>query len=211
MLWIILGIIVSYFIGSTPTAYLAGKLLKGIDIRKHGSGNVGATNALRVLGKRAGIIVLLIDCLKGVIPVVFISDIILSKMPGFNPELVRILFGVSSILGHNWTVFLNFKGGKGVATTFGVLIGLSFRIQGFALILGLVILSWFVTFFISRIVSLASLVSALIFPVLAIFLNHSRALLIFSLLTASFIIVRHKSNLKRLLQGKEPRLSFKKK
>lgn len=210
MLWIIIAIIVSYLLGSIPTAYLYGKLAKGIDIRKQGSGNVGATNALRVLGTPAGVFVLFIDMLKGILPVIFIGNYLLDRGVNIAPDLLRILIGIGAIIGHNWTIFLEFKGGKGVATTFGVLIGFAFAIPGFALILLLVIFSWVLTFAICRIVSLSSIISGIAFPVCMILFKPSAVLIIFSILIMCFIIIRHTANIKRLLQGKEARLSFRK-
>jgi len=210
MLWIIIGITGSYFIGSLPTAYIFGRVLKGIDIRKFGSGNVGATNAVRVLGKRIGLVVLLIDILKGVLPVVFIGDYILSKGINISPEAARILLGLGCIFGHNWTVFLRFKGGKGVACTFGVLIGLAIRIGGIKIVLGLTILTWLIIFSITRIVSLASVVSVMVLPAYMVLFKESKILIISSLMLSIFIILRHRANLKRFFQGKEPRMTFKK-
>lgn len=210
MVWIILGIIISYLIGSIPTAYIAGKILKGIDIRKAGSGNVGATNALRVLGKKAGISVLLIDILKGVFAVILVGDYILSQGITDTGGMLRIILGLSCISGHNWTIFLNFKGGKGVAASLGVLIGLAFKIEGFGLILGLVILTWLITFSCVRIVSVASVLAGIALPVFMILFKHSKILVFFSVIMAIFIIFRHRSNLKRVIQGKELPLSFKK-
>lgn len=209
MLWIILGIIISYLIGSIPTAYIAGRILKGIDIRKTGSGNVGATNALRVLGKKAGISVLLIDILKGVFAVIVAGDYILTKGISDTGGILRIVMGLSCISGHNWTIFLNFKGGKGVAASLGVLIGLSFKIAGFSLILGLVMLTWLIAFICVRIVSVSSVLSAVSLPVFMVIFKQSRILIFFSLIMAFFIVFRHRSNLKRVIQGKEPQLSFK--
>jgi glycerol-3-phosphate acyltransferase PlsY len=208
---IIPGIIISYLIGSLPTAYLFGRLFKGIDIREHGSGNMGATNALRVLGRGAGITVLLIDILKGALPVIFIGDYLVARDPGLSPEVVRIIIGISCICGHNWTVFLKFKGGKGVATTLGVLIGLSLGIPVFAKSLILIILLWLVVFLFSRIVSLASLIAALAFVPLLIIFRSSMVLVVFGLLISAFIVVRHRKNISRILQGKESRISFRKK
>jgi acyl phosphate:glycerol-3-phosphate acyltransferase len=209
MLWIPAGIITSYLIGSIPTAFIFGKLLKGIDIRKFGSGNVGATNALRVLGKGAGISVLLLDILKGVIPI-FLSEIIVvrTSMPA---EVLRILMGISCICGHNWTVFLNFKGGKGIATTLGVFIGLALKTPGLGVILSLVVLSWLLVFVASRIVSLSSVIAALILPCLVHIFRQSWIIFIASLILSLFVLLRHKPNIARLLQGKESRLNFAKK
>ena len=210
MQWIILAILISYLIGSIPTAYIFGRVLKGIDIRKFGSGNVGATNAFRVLGKTAGILVLLLDVLKGVLPVVFVGDYYSLKSTIVPQDSLLIILALSCITGHNFTLFLRFKGGKGVATTFGVLIGLSFRIQGFGIILGLVILTWLATFIVMRMVSLASVLAGIAIPVFMILFKHSPGVIFFGILVAVFIILRHRSNLKRVFQGKEPRLSFKK-
>ncbi len=205
MPWIILGILVSYLIGSIPTAYIFGRLLKGIDIRKFGSGNVGATNALRVLGRPAGLTVLALDIVKGFLVVVFLGDFFTPKISAIPEELLRIIFGLSVILGHNWTVFLRFKGGKGVASTFGVLLGLAVRVAGLKLAVGLAILTWLVLFILTRTVSVASLVTALSLPVYMIIFKQSYALIFLSIILSVFIILRHKSNLKRLFAGKEKR------
>lgn len=197
MLWIITAIIGSYLIGSIPTAYIFGRALKGIDIRKFGSGNVGATNALRVLGKKAGISVLIIDIIKGVLAVLLL---------GRGTEIICIIAGVSCIAGHNWTVFLNFNGGKGMATTLGVLIGLTLVIPGLKIILGLTILIWLIIFVVSRIVSLASIFSAIGLPILMLCFKKSPLLIALSFILSCLIILRHKANIKRILQGKEPQM-----
>jgi glycerol-3-phosphate acyltransferase PlsY len=209
MLWTLAGIITSYLIGSIPTAFIFGKLLKGIDIRKFGSGNVGATNALRVLGKRVGIVVLILDILKGVVPI-FLSQIIIFRI-NIPADIFRILMGISCICGHNWTIFLNFKGGKGIATTLGVFIGLALNTPGLGIILIMVILSWLLVFVLSRIVSLSSIIAALVLPFLVHFFRQSQVIFIASLVLSLFVFIRHKSNIARLLQGQESRLDFGKK
>lgn len=201
-----LGILISYLIGSIPTAYILGRLLKGIDIRKFGSGNVGATNALRVLGKPAGITVLVLDILKGFIVVAFWGDFLALRTIYVSDETLRIILGLSVVLGHNWTVFLRFRGGKGVACTFGVLLGLAFRIEGLKVILAMSILTWVSILVITRIVSLASILTGITLPIYMMLFKQSRILLSLSIILSIFIILRHKSNLKRLLQGKEPHL-----
>ncbi|MGA2774669.1 MAG: glycerol-3-phosphate 1-O-acyltransferase PlsY [Candidatus Omnitrophota bacterium] len=212
MLWIITGIIVSYLIGSIPTAYIFGRLLKGIDIRKYGSGNVGATNALRILGRAVGITVLILDIFKGFFTVVFIGNLISGKgIPFISEETLRLILGISCICGHNWTIFLNFHGGKGIATSLGVLIGLAFKIGALKIVLGLLILIWLVVFFLLGIVSIASVFTAIALPVFVILFAQTPVLIFASLLLCIFVIVRHKSNLKRFFKGEEPRLSFKKK
>ncbi len=210
MLWIIPGTAISYLIGSIPTAYIFGRVLKGIDIRKFGSGNVGATNALRVLGKGPGIAVLLLDICKGFMATVFLGTIVALKCGGIKTEAIYILLGVSCICGHNWTIFLNFKGGKGIATTLGVLLGLAVKIGGLDKIILLLILTWFIIFIISRIVSLSSIITAISFPAYMVLFNQPRLLIFLSLALSFIVILRHKPNLTRLAKGQEPRLSFKK-
>lgn len=208
MLAIITGMLVSYLLGSLPTAYIFGRLLKGIDIRNFGSGNVGATNALRVLGRGPGIAVLILDMLKGFLSVAFLGGIIADKTTYIPQDLLYIILGISCICGHNWTVFLRFKGGKGIATTFGALAGLAVKISGIKLIFGLVVLTWLIIFIICRIVSLASILSGIALPIYMLLFRQEPVLIASGILLSLFILLRHKSNLTRLLQGKEPRLNF---
>lgn len=206
MLLILFAIIISYSLGSIPTAYIFGRLLKGIDIRKHGSGNVGATNAWRVLGKTTGITVLVLDILKGYIPVVFLGSFLASRISLADKAILPISLGLSCICGHNWTLFLGFKGGKGIATTLGVLAGFSMQIPGLRLILILLILTWFFIFLITRIISAASVLTSIALPVFTVMFRQSIAVVSFSILLCVFSVIRHLPNLKRILQGKEPRL-----
>jgi len=209
MLMLILGIVISYLIGSIPTAYILGRLLKGIDIRNFGSRNVGATNALRVLGKGPGIAVLVLDMLKGFISVVFLGNIIAAKITFIAQDTLLVILGISCICGHNWTIFLRFKGGKGIATTFGVLAGLAIKIRGLELIFALVVITWLAIFLIARIVSLASILSGIALAVYMMLFNQPLVLKTASIILCAFIILRHRSNLKRIFQGKEPRLTVK--
>ncbi|MDD2927423.1 MAG: glycerol-3-phosphate 1-O-acyltransferase PlsY [Candidatus Omnitrophica bacterium] len=209
MLWILLGIIISYLAGSIPTAYIFGRIIKKTDIRKFGSGNVGATNAFRLLGRGWGAAVLALDILKGFLPVVILPSLIGAGVT-IPLEAFCIILGLSCICGHNWTIFLNFKGGKGVATTLGVLLGLSIKIAGLKIILGITILIWLVVFILSRTISLASVLAALSFPLLTVLSGQSIGLILIVTLLAVFIIFRHKPNIKRILKGKEPKLNFKK-
>lgn len=205
---IIYGIIISYFIGSIPTAYIFGKMLKGIDIREHGSGNVGATNVFRVLGKKPGFAVLILDIFKGIIPVVLLADWL-----GLTEVLYRVLFAVIAVCGHNWTVFLKFKGGKGIATSFGVLIGLTIKIAAIRPVLLGVILIWLACFLITRIISIASIVAATSLPVLMACTDQEFIITSLGVVFCIFVVLRHKANIKRLFAGQEPRvpLSFRKK
>ncbi len=210
MLLIVLGLIASYLIGSIPTAYIFVRLIKGVDVRKVGSGNVGATNASRILGKKLGILVLVLDILKGFVVVFFLGDFLAPRINLISADALRIILGFVAICGHNWTIFLNFKGGKGVATTLGVLVALAFKIPGLNIALGLIIIGWLIIFVISRIVSLASVIAAFLFPVFVLIFNHTIFISTISIILAAFIILRHKSNIQRLLQGKESRINFKK-
>jgi acyl phosphate:glycerol-3-phosphate acyltransferase len=207
-MWIITGIIINYFIGSIPTAYIFGRLLKGIDIRQYGSGNVGATNALRVLGKGVGITVLALDIVKGFLPLLLMGDFFALRT-SLKPEIVYIIIGVSCICGHNWTIFLNFKGGKGIATTLGMLLALAVKVAGLGMIISLVLLIWLGVFLVCRIVSLSSIIAAAALPLLMIIFKQQSTLTIASILLACFTIYRHKSNIQRLLQGKESKILFK--
>ncbi|MHB8155248.1 MAG: glycerol-3-phosphate 1-O-acyltransferase PlsY [Candidatus Omnitrophota bacterium] len=208
MLPTIIALLASYLLGSIPTAYLFGKALKGIDIRKVGSGNVGATNALRVLGKSAGITVLLLDILKGLIAVTFLANFFVFKTVFGQEQNLRIFMGLCCICGHNWTIFLQFKGGKGIATSFGVLLGLAMKVPGLNIVVGLIILSWFLVFFSFRMVSLASIIAALTLPIFCFLFKQPFLLIGLGLFLCIFVIIRHKANLIRIFQGKEPHLYF---
>ena len=162
---IIFAVLLSYFLGAIPTSYIIAKVLKGIDIREHGSRNVGATNVMRVVGKGPGIIALLLDAAKGLLPVVLIAPVFYKTGIISEPSF-RVLLGISAVCGHIWTIFLKFKGGKGVATTIGVFMGLS----PFIMAAGL--LCWLVVAFIFKYVSLSSLAMAAILPFLMILFSR---------------------------------------
>ena len=208
---LICAIILSYLIGSIPTAYIFGRIVKGVDIRKHGSGNVGATNAFRVLGAGFGITVLLLDALKGLVCVVGLADYILSRGLALNPLMLRVVLGLTAVAGHSWTVFLNFKGGKGMAATLGVLVGLSIKFPILRIILLVEIALWLAVFLSSRIVSLASVISAIVFSIFFIIFRQSPYLVLMSLILSLLIVFRHKSNIFRLLRGEESRINFSRK
>ena len=199
---IILCSILSYLLGSIPTSFLMGKLMKGIDIRDYGSGNVGATNALRVLGTKIGIITLLIDIGKG-----FFAVQIGKQLVSEPTNLFLIGTGLLAIIGHIFTIFLKFKGGKGVATSAGVFIALSPLPVAIALIV------FVVTVWISKYVSLGSMLAAFVFFLVELIVNVKNRfadveLLIFIFLIMLFIIIRHKTNIKRIIDGNENRISF---
>lgn len=207
MMILILGVVLSYIIGSIPTAYLFGKFLKGIDIREHGSGNVGATNVFRVLGKGPGWTVLVLDIVKGIIPVALVADLF-----GLTDVLFRIAFAVAVVCGHNWTCFLKFKGGKGIATSLGVLIALTIKISSIRPVLVLTVFIWIVSFLITRIVSISSIIASSALPFLMVLTHQQLAIICLGAVFGCFVVIRHRPNIKRLLSGQEPRvpLSFRK-
>lgn len=197
----IIGVVISYLLGAIPTAYIWGKWHKGIDIRQHGSGNVGATNVFRVLGKGPGFAVLLIDIVKGIIPVVFVADTL--QLTALWP---RIILGIVAIVGHNWTVFLKFKGGKGVATTLGVLIGLTIIVPSIRGLFFITIISFFVTLVFSRYVSLSSIIASIVLPLLMALTSQPFELTFMSVIFCVFVVIRHKANLGRILSGNESKV-----
>ncbi|NQT33031.1 MAG: glycerol-3-phosphate 1-O-acyltransferase PlsY [Candidatus Omnitrophica bacterium] len=203
MPYVILSVIAAYLIGSIPTAYIFGRMLKGVDIREYGSGNVGATNVARVIGKGPGIVVFIIDFLKGfsavaLIPLAF--NRIAPDAIEAASNYIFILAGAAAIAGHIWTVFLKFKGGKGVSTTLGVMAALSP-----AIFLGC-ILVWVVVFSVWRYVSLASISVAVSLPILAVFMNESLSFIMFCAALCLVSVYAHRSNIKRLIQGTESRI-----
>jgi acyl phosphate:glycerol-3-phosphate acyltransferase len=192
--------LVGYLFGSLPTGHLVGRFL-GVDISKHGSGNIGATNVLRVLGRRWGYFVFFIDTLKGFLAVRAAFYLVqIAKIGVERIELVGILAAVTCILGHTFPIWLRFRGGKGVATSAGALLGL----MPAAIVA--IFFVWLIIFQLTRYVSLASIGAAVALPVVVgiLILRKSvtdAALLYFSVLIAGVVIWRHRSNLKRLLNG----------
>ena len=198
----------SYLLGSIPFGYLAGRLV-GIDIRQAGSGNVGATNVVRVLGKGHGYPVFALDVLKGFGAVKISMLMAPGPPPGWNsPEIFGILAAISSILGHLYPPWLKFKGGKGVATSAGALLALT----PVATLTGVVI--WIIVFWLTRYVSLASIVAAVVLPIVILVFNSQdqnkgKPLFYSSVCVAAVVIWRHRSNLSRLMRGTEPRFTRK--
>ena len=232
MLTLLSIIIVSYLIGSIPTSIIAGRLLKGIDVREYGSGNAGGTNAFRVLGWKAGLAVTLIDILKGTVAAVYVVGYfkaypVVGGFPDLNEVAISLVAGMAAVIGHVFTVFAGFKGGKGVSTAAGMLIGLA--PVSMLMVIGVFVLAvW-----ISRYVSLGSILAALAFPIIIAirkylfelgggldynvrlfgarwFVHDSLDyhLLIFGLIVAAAIIYTHRANIGRLLSGTENRLNF---
>jgi glycerol-3-phosphate acyltransferase PlsY len=201
--------VVAYFLGSVNSAIIVGKLHK-IDIREHGSGNAGLTNTLRVLGKSSAVCVLLGDVLKAVIAIGIAKIVTL----GFNDELLinltLQLAGIAVVLGHIFPIYYGFKGGKGVLTSISVMFMINWEISLICLLLFIVVVA------ITKFVSLGSILAAFVFPILVLFsgkipfLTNRIDMLVFAIILAAIVIIKHRSNIVRLVQGKENKLSFKK-
>ncbi len=208
MLTLAVLLVGSYLLGSIPFGYLAGRLV-GIDIRQAGSGNVGATNVVRVLGKRYGYPVFALDVLKGFGAVKIAILMAPGRPPEWNsPEIVGILAAMSSILGHLYPPWLKFNGGKGVATSAGALLALT----PVATLIGVAI--WIIVFWLTRYVSLASITAAVVLPIVIVVVssqdeNKGKPLVYSSACVAAIVIWRHRSNLSRLMRGTEPRFTRK--
>jgi acyl phosphate:glycerol-3-phosphate acyltransferase len=204
----ILGLILAYLLGSIPTAVWIGKIFYGKDVREFGSGNAGATNTFRVLGKSAGIPVLILDVLKGSASILltgFISDVPHNTDAFINLQLA---FGISAFLGHLFPVFAEFRGGKGVATMLGIVLALNFPSALLAILVFLIV------FILSGYVSLGSIIAALSFPifVLAILKTDYPTMVIFSLMVSVLMLITHQKNIERLLKKEESKMfSLKKK
>jgi glycerol-3-phosphate acyltransferase PlsY len=208
----VVGWVIAYLFGSTPTGYLVGKLLKGIDIREHGSKSIGATNVLRTLGKWPALVVLLVDVLKGVAAVVFARWFYpwLYTLPSVTPPTALDLqtfvpwavpfAGLAALLGHGRSIWLNFTGGKSAATGLGVLLAISWPAGlGAATAFGAVLA-------VSRIVSLASMLAALTAVALICGVEQPLPYRLLVIAGGIYVIVRHRANIQRLLAGTEPRL-----
>jgi glycerol-3-phosphate acyltransferase PlsY len=194
-----------FLCGSIPFGYWAGKI-KGIDIRQHGSGNIGATNVIRVCGKGIGIPVFILDLLKGWLPTWYAGSHLATGSSSVTT--LSVLAGFAAILGHTYTPWLGFKGGKGVATATGVLLG----IAPIAMLAGLLV--WLIVFFTTHYVSLASMLAAVAVPVtMAVIMSRAgrwdTVLLGFGLLVAALVVLRHRANIGRLLAGTESKMGRK--
>lgn len=206
MLKITFVIATSYLIGSISPSIILGKILKGIDIREHGSGNAGSTNAFRVLGKWAGITVLLLDIFKGYFAVKFTS-LLAGENTIISSTLIYILSGFAAVTGHVWTLFHSFKGGKGVNTATGVLLAL-IPIPT-VLAAGIFLIALLIT----RYVSLGSMLASLSLPIILLIqrqrgINVPLELIIFTLVISAFIIYTHRANIKRLMRGEENKVKL---
>ena len=204
--------IIAYLIGSISFSVIISKKMAGFDVREKGSGNAGSTNVLRTVGKKAAAITLLCDVLKGVVAIL-IAYVVGLLVPDINKSLLIQLAGIAVILGHTFPIFFNFKGGKGVATSLGVLLITNWNIGLICLVFALVLM------ILTRMVSLGSIAAAILFPVLVIFmpavegsayLVPEGSYIIYAIILAILVVYNHRANVKRLLTGTENRLDFKK-
>lgn len=212
-------IILSYLVGSIPTSIIISKLTKGIDIREHGSGNAGGTNVMRVLGFKQGVLVIILDALKGAFAVVVIARLHYGGLPFQNVSpfddftLVQIIAGISAVIGHIWTVFAGFRGGKGIATALGMLIMIITVDMLVAVGIFIVVVT------ISRYISLGSILAALSIPLTLIFrenilhdhIQSYGTILPFVVAVSLLVVFTHRKNVIRLINGTESKFSFKKK
>lgn len=205
--------IIAYCIGSINFSVIISKKMAGFDIREKGSGNAGSTNMLRSVGKKAAAITLVCDILKGVVAII-ISIIIGNIVEGTNKELLLQIAGIAVVVGHTFPIFFEFKGGKGVATSLGILLMSNWQIGLICLVFALALM------ILTRMVSVGSCGAAVLFPVLTLFINDNYTILeaekkgstyfIYSVILAAIILYNHRSNIKRLLNGTENKISFKK-
>ena len=195
-----LVLLLGYLLGSLPSGYLAGRWYKGIDLRTCGSGSTGATNVLRNVGKGQALVVFLVDVAKGAAAV-----LLANALTQNNPlnDWIQVLAGLAALAGHIWPVWLGFKGGKAVATGFGMFLGLAWPV-------GLACFGVFMAVFsVSRIVSLASVIAALSLPLLMVAGSDSTANVVVALVALLLVLWRHRSNLQRLINGSEPQVGGK--
>ena len=198
--------IIAYLLGSISFSIIISKKMAGFDVREKGSGNAGATNVLRSVGKKAAILTLICDCLKGVLAIL-VAFVVGKIAKNLDESLLIQLAGVFVILGHTFPVFFKFKGGKGVATSLGVLLMTNWQIGLICLVFALVLMA------LTRFVSLGSIGAAILFPVLTVFIHTNYLVngnyIIFAIILAVLVVFNHRTNVQRLLVGKENKLSFK--
>ncbi len=198
--------IIAYLLGSISFSIIISKKMAGFDVREKGSGNAGATNVLRSVGKKAAILTLICDCLKGVLAIL-VAFVVGKISKNLDESLLIQLAGVFVILGHTFPVFFKFKGGKGVATSLGVLLMTNWQIGLICLVFALVLMA------LTRFVSLGSIGAAILFPVLTVFIHTNYLVngnyIIFAIILAVLVVFNHRTNVQRLLAGKENKLSFK--
>ena len=199
--------LVAYLVGSVNFSVIISKKMAGFDVREKGSGNAGTTNMLRTVGKKAAAITLILDILKGVVAI-FIAKLIGNIWQDLNGALLVQIAAILVVIGHTFPVFFKFKGGKGVATSLGVLLTLNWQIGLICLVFALVLMV------LTRMVSLGSISAAILYPVLSIFITQNYLVpgnyVLSSIILAVIVVFNHRENVKRLMSGTENRISFKK-
>ncbi len=198
--WMCAGLGIAYVLGSIPTGYCVAKVCRGIDIRDVGSCNIGASNVGRVMGRAWGALVLIFDILKGTLAVLAGQEIFYVAVPWVSHDLYSILCAASVVAGHNWTIFLKFKGGKGVATSAGALLGIS------PLMLVLSAAVWAVAAKLFGYISIASMAAAASFCVWTFVFKTSVEMKVFAMIMTAVLIAKHRGNIHRLLRGTEPKI-----
>ena len=209
MVYNVITAIIAYLIGSVNFSVILSKKMAGFDVREKGSGNAGTTNMLRSVGKKAAALTLICDVLKGVV------SILIAMFIGWafkieNQSLLVQIAGIAVVLGHTFPIFFRFKGGKGVATSLGILIMSNWQIGLICLVFGVLLIA------LTRMVSLGSCAAAVLFPVLTLFItdnyivSQGSGYFIYSIILAVIVLFNHRSNIKRIMAGKENRISFKK-
>ncbi len=218
MLNLVVVILLSYLVGSIPTSIIISKLVKGIDIRNYGSGNAGGTNVFRVLGWKYGVLTIILDALKGAIAVVVVARLFIGDFPVANATpfddftLVQIIAGIAAVIGHIWTVFAGFRGGKGIATALGFLITVITVDMLLALVVFVIVVS------LSRYISLGSISAAISVPLILIIrenvfgvdIQGYHTILPFIIAVSLLVIYTHRANIVRLINGNENRITLRK-
>lgn len=210
-IYVVLVAVIAYLLGSISFSIIYTKKMAGFDVRERGSKNAGSTNVLRTAGKKAAALTLICDILKGVVAVLIAY--FAGRIIGFNDSVVSIgiqMAGIFAVIGHMFPIFFQFKGGKGVATTLGILLILNWQLGLICLAFALIIMAT------TKMVSLGSILAAVLFPILTIFMNTgylvpNASYLIGSIVIAVLVVYSHRSNIKRIVKGEENKLSFKKK
>ena len=209
MVFNIITAIIAYLIGSVNFSVILSKKMAGFDVREKGSGNAGTTNMLRSVGKKAAALTLICDVLKGIVAIL-IAMFIGWAFKVENQSLLVQIAGIAVVLGHTFPIFFGFKGGKGVATSLGILIMSNWQIGLICLVFGVLLIA------LTRMVSLGSCAAAVLFPVLTLFItdnyivSQGSGYLIYSIILAVIVLFNHRSNIKRIMAGKENKISFKK-
>lgn len=198
---LIISMLIAYLVGSIPTGFLIAKYKTNTDLRGFGSGSVGATNVFRAAGKLAALVTLILDILKGYIAVTVLSDMLYSFRLGVSLNEYCAIMGFCAVVGHNWPIFLRFKGGKGVATSAGVLLGIS------PLLVLIGLCAWLVVFIFTRVVSISSIVAAVVIPISAYMVGNSTAVRMLAIALALLMVIRHHGNIKRIAKGEEKKIS----